>query len=362
MKRNNWRTAALLTALLAMLTLSACAGVQFRGVAPGSPEASGTPRPERVESTKHWRVALCAYADNALTDRITDGIQSHLEELSAERGPEVGDFEILRANCGGNNALTLPTLEAFFNTGAAPDLIIGITTPVALAMTDLPENGTRLLFAAVSDPEGAGLVDSLSAPGGRLTGSSDFFDTSGVLNLLFALCPDAAKVGLLYSPGEDSAAASVSAAKRFLKERGVEIVERSAVSAEEAPRAAKALVSAGADAVFTPADNTILAAEPEIQNIFADAGIPHFTGGEAFALEGALIGYGADYARLARETAEMAAQILFDGADPASLPVRTCEDGIVTVNPDTCERLGLEYSAVEAALLPYCTRVVRVGG
>ena len=51
-------------------------------------------------------------------------------------------------------------------------------------------------------------------------------------------------------------------------------------------------------------------------------------------------------------------QVLLEGADPASLAVMTFDNGTCTVNTETCEALGLDYAAVEAAFAPLCTQVL----
>ena len=72
---------------------------------------------------------------------------------------------------------------------------------------------------------------------------------------------------------------------------------------------------------------------------------------------GAFLGYGVDYANLGVVTAEMVADILLNGADPASTPVRTFDNGTATVNTDICEMLGYDFDKVSEAFSPYCTRV-----
>ena len=57
----------------------------------------------------------------------------------------------------------------------------------------------------------------------------------------------------------------------------------------------------GVDAVFTPTDNTIMTAELSIYEKFIDAGIPQYAGADSFALNGAFVGYGVDYANLGQK-------------------------------------------------------------
>ena len=100
--------------------------------------------------------------------------------------------------------------------------------------------------------------------------------------------------------------------------------------------------------------------ELSIYEMFADAGIPHYTGADSFALNGAFLGYGVDYANLGVETANMAAEILLDGKKPAELPVRTFDNGTATVNTEICEKLGLDFAVVKEAFAPYCTSVQEI--
>ena len=111
------------------------------------------------------------------------------------------------------------------------------------------------------------------------------------------------------------------------------------------------------EAVFTPTDNTIMEAEYSIYEIFAEAGIPHYCGADSFALNGAFLGYGVDYANLGVETANMAADILVNGKDPATYAVETFDNGTATINTEICEAIGFDYSEIEALFAPYCTKV-----
>ena len=110
-------------------------------------------------------------------------------------------------------------------------------------------------------------------------------------------------------------------------------------------------------AVFTPTDNTVMKSELTIYETFAEAGIPHYTGADSFALNGAFLGYGVDYANLGVETANMIASILLDGADPAETPVKTFDNGTATINTEICEQLGIDFDELSEKFAPYCTKV-----
>ena len=315
--------------------------------------ACGKTTETAAETGKTYKIGLCNYVDDASLNQIVDNIQTRLAEIGQEQGVT---FEVSYDNCNAD-ATVLEQIVANFQADNV-DLMIGVATPVAMKMqTATEDSGTPVVFAAVTDPVGAGLVESLEAPGSNLTGTSDYLDTNAVMNLIFAADPDASKIGLLYDAGQDSSTAAIAAAREYLEAKGVEVIERTGTTTDEVMLAAEALVADGVDAVFTPTDNTIMTAELAIYETFIEAGIPHYTGADSFALNGAFVGYGVDYANLGVETAEMAAEILLNGADPASTPVRTFDNGTATVNTETCEALGLDFDAIEAAFAPLCTKV-----
>ena len=333
--------ALLLTAVM-ILALAAC----------GSSAPAQTNAPAADAGKTVYTIGICNFVDDASLNQIIANIRARLDELSTD---EVS-FAILEDNCNLDANVMNQIITNF--EAQKVDLMVGVATPVAMGMqAATEESGIPVVFAAVSDPLGAGLVESLEAPGANITGTSDYLDTTAVMNLIFAADPDADLIGLLYNVGEDSSTAPIAAAKAYLDEKGVAYVERTGTTVDEVMLAAKALVQDGVDAVFTPTDNTIMTAELSIYETFADAGIPHYTGADSFALNGAFLGYGVDYANLGVETANMIAEILLEGKDPGSIPVRTFDNGTATVNTDICAALGLEYDAVAEAFAPYCTRV-----
>ena len=300
-----------------------------------------------------YKVGICNYVDDASLNQIVENIQNRLAAIGEEKGVT---FEIDYDNCNADNSVMQQIIANFIADGI--DLMVGVATPVAMTMQSMTEdNQIPVVFAAVSDPISTELVASLDAPGANITGTSDFLNTSAVLNLIFAANPDAQNIGLLYDVGQDASTTPIAAAKAFLDEKGVAYKEYTGTNVSEVMLAAQAAAADGVDAVFTPTDNTIMTAELSIYEIFAEAGIPHYTGADSFALNGAFLGYGVDYANLGVETANMVAQILVDGASPAETPVMTFDNGTATINTETCAALGLDFDAVSAAFAPFCTTI-----
>lgn len=305
---------------------------------------------------KTYTVGICNFVDDASLNQICDNIKSELAAIAQERGVEI---KIKYDNCNADANVMSQIIANFIADKV--DVMVGVATPVAMQMQAATEdNRIPVVFAAVSDPLATGIVASLDVPGANVTGTSDFLDTNAVMNLIFALDPDAKKVGLLFDAGQDSSTTAIATAKEYLKARGVEVVERMGTTVDEVILAAKALIADKVDAVFTPSDNTIMTAELSIYEALAEAGIPHYAGADSFALNGAFLGYGVDYANLGRVTGDMVAEILLDGAKPQSMAVRTFDNGTATVNVETAAVLGYDFDTLAAKFGPYCTKVVEI--
>lgn len=347
MKRILKRMAAGVLALSMTAALTACGNGKDSG---GS--ASG----ENAAGASVYTIGICNYVDHASLNQIVDNIQSQLKKLEAEHNIT---FEVKYQNAAGDANVTNQIIDTFMADEV--DLMIGVATPVAIAMqTKTEDTDIPVVFSAVSDPVGAGLAESMEAPGANITGTSDFLDTNKIMELIRAQNPSAKKIGLLYDQGQDSSTAPIKDAKKYMDENGIDYVERTGTTNDEVKLAAKSLIADKVDAIFTPTDNTIMTAELSIYEDLIEAGIPHYTGADSFALNGAFVSYGVDYANLGVETANMAADILVNGKKPAELPVKTFENGIATINTETCEALGLDFDKVEAAFKPLCTAIVKI--
>ena len=303
-----------------------------------------------------YKVGICKYVDHASLDQIVENIEARLAAIGEEQGVT---FEIDYQNGNADNAVIQQIVADFIADDV--DLMVGVATPVAMQMQAATEdNQIPVVFAAVSDPLSTELVASLEAPGANITGTSDFLNTNAVLDLIFAANPDAANIGLLYDVGQDASTTPIADAKAYLDEKGIAYKDYTGVNTTEVIMAAQAAAADGVDAVFTPTDNTIMAAELSIYEILAEAGIPHYTGADSFANDGAFLGYGVDYANLGVETANMVADILVNGADPAETPVMTFDNGTATINTETCAALGFDFDAISDAFAPYCTTIIGI--
>ena len=317
----------ILLAVATMLSLTACGD--------GS---TGGDEGECVANT--YKIAIVKYVDDASLNQIEDAIEAQLTAKEKELGV---DFEIIKYN-GQADGAVLNQIAADV-LAEEVDAVVPIATPAAVLLqaatedTDIP-----VIFSAVSNPVEDGLVADAEKPGANVTGTSDGIDTEAIFKLMLVQNPDLKKVGLLYDQGQSSSLVSIKDAEKFCKANNIEVVKKTGTNVGEIQTAADALVAAEVDAIFTPQDNTVMTAELAIYEKFTDAKIPHYTGADSFALNGAFMGYGVNYENLGTLTADMVVDIVVNGADPATTPVKKLEEGILTVNTDTAKALGIDFS------------------
>lgn len=344
--------AVLLSALLAAGALVGCGASQEAAESAENASQEAAESTEASESAQaqdtaaksgvSYKVGIVQFVDDASLNQINDALCAELDVKAAELGVT---FDYADYNFNGQADSTVLGQIAEQLIAEEVDVIVPIATPAAVIMQSATEdNQIPVVFSAVSDPESAGLVASLDAPGANVTGTSDALNTKAVMDLMFAADPDIKKVGLLYNKSEESSKKPIEEAKAYCEEKGVEVVEKTGTTNDEVILAADALVAEGVEAVFTPTDNTIMTAELAIFEKFADAKIPHYAGADSFALNGAFCGYGVNYVELGTATADMVADILVGGKSPAETPVLSLDNGIATVNTETAEAIGLDYS------------------
>ena len=352
--RRSFLKAASAAAVFSALGLTGC------GAASGSTASSAAASSTAAASTsaasaagQTFKVGIVNYVDHASLNQIVESVESRLDELGKEKGVtfDYGDYY---ANAQADQT-NLNQIGADLVADGV-DVIVAVATPTAATMLAAVEDTEiPVVYSAVTDPAAAGFDTEPN-----ITGTSDALNTDAIMNLILAVNPDIDTIGLLYDLSQDSSTQAIADAKAFCDANGIQYIEKNGTTTAEVQMAAEALVAAGVKAVFTPTDNTIMTAELSIYETFTDAGVQHYTGADSFALNGAFVGYGVDYVQLGEATADMVAQLLCDGKTPADLPFQTFDNGIATINTETCEALGLDLNTVKEAFKPYCTEVVEV--
>ena len=327
------------------LSLAAC-GSSSAATASSSSASSSSSSASASSSAStagaSYKVAIVKQLDHASLDEIANAITAELDRLAEENGVTIDYGEVYS---GQNDATTLSQIGSQV-IGDNVDVIIPIATLAAQTMTVAAQDSkTPVVFAAISDPESADLTGL-----DYVTGTSDALNTEQIMDMIFMANPDAKKIGLLYSQSEANSTKPIEQAKEYLDAKGIEYVEATANTNDEVITAASTLISDGVDAVFTPTDNVIMAAELAIAPMFADAGIPHYTGADSFVRNGAFATCGVNYTDLGTETADLAYKALTGGIEATGYAgtYEVMPGGIITVNSETAAALGLDGSIFDS--------------
>ena len=281
-----------------------------------------------------YKVAVVKQMDHASLDEIANAVCEELDQLAQDNGVTI-EYEVYSGQ-GDQSVLNQIGTQVIAD---GVDAVIPVATLAAQVMAVCAEETqTPVVYAAISDPEAAEMTGI-----DYVTGTSDALNTEFILDMMLAQNPDVQKVGLLYSLSEANSEKPIAEAKAYLDEKGIAYEEMTGNTNDEVIAAASALIADGVDAVFTPTDNVIMAAELAIYEDLAEAGIPHYTGADSFVRNGAFATCGVNYTELGRETADLAYEAVTVGMEGME-DYYLMDGGIITVNTETAETLGIDYS------------------
>ena len=281
-----------------------------------------------------YKVAVVKQMDHASLDEIANAVCEELDQLAQDNGVTI-EYEVYSGQ-GDQSVLNQIGTQVIAD---GVDVVIPVATLAAQVMAVCAEDTqTPVVYAAISDPEAAEMTGI-----DYVTGTSDALNTEFILDMMLAQNTDVQKVGLLYSLSEANSEKPIAEAKAYLDEKGIAYEEMTGNTNDEVIAAASALIADGVDAVFTPTDNVIMAAELAIYEDLAEAGIPHYTGADSFVRNGAFATCGVNYTELGRETADLAYEAVIVGMEGME-DYYLMDGGIITVNTETAETLGIDYS------------------
>ncbi len=286
-----------------------------------------------ISTTKTYKVAIVKQLDHASLDEIANAICEELDAISEKEGITI-EYEVYS---GQNDQTTLQQIASQVIADEV-DVIIPIATLAAQTMTVASDGEVPIVFAAISDPESAELTDIA-----YVTGTSDALNTEQIMDMILSANPDTKTVGLLYSMSEANSEKPIAEAKAYLDKKGINYIEATGNSDDEIRQAAASLIASKVDAIFTPTDNVVMAAELSIAQEFVEAGIPHYTGADSFVRNGAFATCGVNYTTLGHKTADLAYKTITEGIEATGYAgtYEVMEGGIITVNKDTSNALGI---------------------
>jgi putative tryptophan/tyrosine transport system substrate-binding protein len=203
-----------------------------------------------------------------------------------------------------------------------------------------------IVFAFTPDPVGAGLVESLSRPGGNITGFLQFeYSLSGKwLELLKQIAPNVTRAAVLRDPAITAGIGQFAVIQSVAPSLGVEVVPISVQDAAEIERAVTAFARSGDRGLIVTASASALVHRELIVALAARHNLPTVYTQRQYVTSGGLISYGADFIEQYRRAADYVDRIL-KGAKPANLPVQAPNKYELVINLKTAKALGLDIPA-----------------
>jgi len=259
------------------------------------------------------RIGILQLVSHPSLDHIREGIIREMRSRQDEMGVEF-TFDVQNAQ---GDMKVVKTIADKFAAGNY-DLLIPITTPAAQAVANV-EKDAPVVFGAVTDPVGAGIVKSIGEPGGNVTGVSDLWPIRKQIELALKLVPNAKTIGTIYNPGEANSQTIIELIRQACAANGLKLKEATVAQGSEVLIAARSLIGQ-VDMIFTAADSTVGAAYESVVKVARENKIPIFAGDGDSVKRGAIGTLGIDYANVGLLTGQLALKIL-KGASPSKTPV-----------------------------------------
>ncbi|MFB0971594.1 MAG: ABC transporter substrate-binding protein [Neofamilia sp.] len=314
--------------LVLLLGLVLLAGCNSNSVQEEKPQTAETV----TENNESVKIGIIKFVEHPSLDAARDGFVKELDAKGI-------NYELDEVSANGDISL-IPTLAQKYNNDEI-DLIYAIATPTAQgaknAITDKP-----IIFSAVTDPVGAGLVDSIEVPGGNVTGVSDYVNASDQIDEFLVLYPEIKTFGTLYNTSEQNSQVQVDDLKKILEEKGLSLEVIGINNINDIPQGVSAL-SPKIDAYFALTDNMIASAAPIVAENLIKNNIPSLSSEEGQVKNGLLMSEGVSYEEQGVQAADIAIRII-NGEEPKDISVEYYKNSKKLVNRKMAEALGIDLN------------------
>ncbi|WP_339159004.1 ABC transporter substrate-binding protein [Paenibacillus sp. FSL W8-0186] len=301
----------------------------------GNAEA-GAPADTSKES---YKVAISQIVEHPSLDATREGFLAALKDAGIVEGENL-KLDYNNAQGDPTNNLTIAQKIA----GEKYDLVLGIATPPAQALVGQVKN-SPILFASVTDPLDAKLVDNLEKPGGNVSGASDT-NPEAIVKLMDFIAEnfkEVKAVGVVINQGEPNAVIMADHAEKALEKHGIKLIKAPVTNTSEVKQAAESLVGR-ADALYTTLDNTVVEAVSTVIQIANEHDIPFFSSDRDTVEKGAFATVGFKYYDHGYQVGEMAVEVLKEGKKVGDMPVTFPDKLDLILNLKAAAEQGIEVT------------------
>ena len=302
----------------------------------GDDSSSAGPGRTGAASEDSFDVGVLQVAEAAVLDDIVAAFQ---DRLTKELAPATVDFAL--QNAQGDQSLIASLARDFASSDADAFAVIGTPAVIAMAqqITDRP-----IVAIAMGDPVGAGVADSLEAPGGNVTGSVDYVDPAVILEELLKASPAPRRLGTVYDPSNQNMQVWIADLTAAVEAEGdLDLVEATVSGPGDVVTAARSL-DGRVDAILIGPDATVIGGVEAVGAAAASAGVPLYTAGGDASIDGVLASIGPDYPVVGELAAEAASTVL-EGTPPGEVPFGEPTGVLLQINQATMDALGVTFPA-----------------
>lgn len=279
-------------------------------------------------------IGILKWVTHAALDQSEQGFIDALKEGGYVEGE---NLTLDRQNANDDVSVANTIATKFVNNNA--DLILAIATPAVQSVQSKTDQ-IPILGTAVTDYEAAKLVASNDAPGGNISGTTDMNPIDQQIDLLLEVLPDLKTLGIMYNSSEVNAEIQSKIAKEYAESKGITVSVKTISSVNDIQQTAQTLAK-DVEAFWIPTDNKLASAMGVLVAVAEEQKIPIVPGESGMVEAGASFTVGIDYYKLGYETGNMAVEILKQGADISTMPIRRQTEFKVDINQQAVDKLGI---------------------
>jgi putative ABC transport system substrate-binding protein len=303
-------------------------------------------QPKRI-----WRVAYLAAVSAAADAPRLEAFRQGLRELGYVEGQNL----VVDYRHEGRGFERLPDLADEL-VRQKPDVLVAVTTNAAQvakkATTTIP-----IVFMGVTDPVTAGLVQSLSRPGGNITGITNIAAilTGKRLELLKEAVPNLTRVAVLWDPNAPGSVPQWQESQLRARELGLQLHSMEVSGVDQYETAFKEAVEARNTALWVTLNPLANSNQKRIADLAISSRLPSMCARSDYAENGCMMAYGPGYGTEGKDGARYVDRIL-RGAKPADLPVEQPMKFELVINLLTAQKLGV---AVPQSVLFQADKIIK---
>lgn len=287
-----------------------------------------------------YTIGISQFAEHGSLDNCREGFLEGLKEAGIE---EDKNLKVYYDNAQTDTGTAGTIADSYVSKKV--DLVCAIATPSAMsAYNSCMKADIPVVYTAVSDPVGAGLVKKDGANAGNVTGSCDLLPVEEQLKMIRAMMPEAKKIGILYTTSEANSVSTIKEYKEKAGEYGFEIVDTGINTIADVDLAASDLVGK-VDCICNLTDNTVVQALQTVIEKANAKNIPVFGSEIEQVKAGCVAAMGIDYFELGKKTGAMAAKILKGEATAEETEYIKNADSALYVNTAAADKIGMQLDA-----------------